>query len=167
MKISLTIPRKISSPINRDLGPWQFLEHCTEHCLYSSNKELVVPFQKAFPAFYRWKNGAVVFSRSLLCESIDKDVKALFIETRRERLKSAPYLRLKKRKTFFWKKLKFLKGGGGTLLDLLTYIPLQNIKKLEGGPFGDIKYFLKKKVAQCQKKSKGGPLRHVRYCRVR
>ena len=47
---------------------------------------------------------------------------------------------------------------GGTLLDLLTYIPLQNIKKLEGGPFGDIKKFLKK-VAQCRKKiQRGDPL---------
>ena len=68
-------------------------------------------------------------------------------QTRRERLKSAPYLRLKKRKNFFWKKLeifeKFVlsqkkshsaeKRKRGTLLDLLTYIPLQNIKKLEGG----------------------------------
>ena len=52
--------------------------------------------------------------------------------TRRERLKSALYLRLKKRKTFFWKKnLKFLKKNSfgkcrtvpknvkeGTLFDL-------------------------------------------------
>ena len=45
----------------------------------------------------------------------------------------------------------------GTLLDLLTYIPLQNIKNLEGEPFGDIKKF-SKKVAQCRKKSKGGTL---------
>ena len=52
----------------------------------------------------------------------------------------------------------------GTLWDLLTYIQLQNIKKLEGGPFGDIKNF-RRKVAQCRKKSKGGPFRHVRFCR--
>ena len=76
-------------------------------------------------------------------------------QTRRERLKSAPYLRHKKRKTF-WKKMKFLKKiffqkkssakkfKRGTHLDLLTYIPLQIIKKLEGGPFGDIKKFSKK-----------------------
>ena len=42
-------------------------------------------------------------------------------ETRRERLKSALYLRLRKRKTLFLKKL--------------TYILLQNIKEIEGGPF--------------------------------
>ena len=35
---------------------------------------------------------------------------------------------------------------GGTLLDLLTYILLQNIKKLEGGPFGDIKIFSKNRT---------------------
>ena len=59
------------------------------------------------------------------------------IETRRERLKSALYLRLRKRKTIFLKNLKFLKKiffqksrivpknvKGGTLLDIL----LQNIK---------------------------------------
>ena len=67
--------------------------------------------------------------------------------TSRERLKSAPYLRLKKRKTDFWKKLEIFekifsfkkkshsaeKCKRGTLLDLLTYIPLQNMKKLEEG----------------------------------
>ena len=68
--------------------------------------------------------------------------------TRRERLKSALYLRLKKRKTFFGKKLVIIEKifsfkkshivpknvKGGTLWGLLTYIQLQNIK-LEGGPF--------------------------------
>ena len=44
----------------------------------------------------------------------------------------------------------------GTLFDFQTCILLQNNKKL-GGPFGDIKNF-RKKVAQCQKKSKGGTL---------
>ena len=68
-------------------------------------------------------------------------------KTRRERLKSALYLRLKKRKRLF---LNFLKEifeffsfrkcrivpknvKGGTLWALLTYILLQNIKKLERG----------------------------------
>ena len=36
---------------------------------------------------------------------------------------------------------------GGTLLDLLTFILLQNIKKFEGGPLGNLKNF-RKKVAQ-------------------
>ena len=36
------------------------------------------------------------------------------------------------------------KGKRGTIWDLLTYILLQNIKKFEGGPFGDIKKILKK-----------------------
>ena len=47
---------------------------------------------------------------------------------------------------------------GGTLLDLLTDIPLQNIKK----PFGDKK--IQKKVAQCRKNSKGDPI--VSFCFV-
>ena len=44
---------------------------------------------------------------------------------------------------------------GGTLLDLLTYISLQNIKKTRrGDPLGTLETF-RKKVAQCRKKSKG------------
>ena len=70
-------------------------------------------------------------------------------ETRRERLKSALYLRLEKRRTFFLGKNFFSKLSkifflsenvavpknvkGGTLWALLTYILLQNIKKLERG----------------------------------
>ena len=67
--------------------------------------------------------------------------------TRRERLKSAQYLRLKKRKRLFIeKKLQIFEFfsfrkcrivpknvKGGTLWALLTYILLQNIKKLERG----------------------------------
>ena len=70
-----------------------------------------------------------------------------YIITRLESLKTALYLRLKKRKHFLEKKLEIFenfffrkmshsaeKCKRGTLLDLLTYILLQNIKKLEGGP---------------------------------
>ena len=46
----------------------------------------------------------------------------------------------------------------GTLLDLLTYIPLQNIKNLEGGPFGDIKKFSKKSRTVPKKIQRGDPL---------
>ena len=67
--------------------------------------------------------------------------------SRRERLKSALYLRLKKRKSFFFEEkleiFDFFSFGkcrivpknvkGGTLWDLLTYIQLQILKKLEGG----------------------------------
>ena len=45
----------------------------------------------------------------------------------------------------------------GTLLDLLTYIPLQNIKKTRRGTLWGQKKF-RKKVAQCRKKLKGGTL---------
>ena len=92
--------------------------------------------------------------------------------TRRERLKSAPYLRLKKRKTLFLTKIeifekilsfkrsrivpKNVKGG-----DPSGFINKHSVAKYQktqrGGPFGDIKKF-SKKVAQCQKKSKGGTL---------
>ena len=50
------------------------------------------------------------------------------------------------------------KSQRGTLLDLLTYILLQNIKKLEEGPFGDIQNFSKKSRTVSKKKSKGGTL---------
>ena len=46
----------------------------------------------------------------------------------------------------------------GTLLDLLTYIPLQNIKKLEGGPFGDIKNFWRKSRRVPKKIQRGDSL---------
>ena len=46
----------------------------------------------------------------------------------------------------------------GTLLDLLTYIPLQNIKNLEGGPLGVIKNLSKKSRAVPKKIKKGDPL---------
>ena len=58
--------------------------------------------------------------------------------------------------------LKNVKGG--TLLDLLTNIPLQNIKKLKGGPFGDIKKVFEKKSHSAEKNPKGGPFGHVRFC---
>ena len=43
-------------------------------------------------------------------------------------------------------------------MDLLTCIPLQNIKKLEGGPFGDIKKFSKKSHSTEKKIERGDPL---------
>ena len=111
-------------------------------------------------------------SRNIMAFELEKE------QTRRERLKSAPYLRLKKRKSnFLEKNLKFLKKNffqkkshsaekckRGTLLDLLTYIPLQNIKNLEGGPFGDIKKFSKKSRTVPKKVQRGGPFRHFRFC---
>ena len=45
----------------------------------------------------------------------------------------------------------------GALLDLLTYIPLQNIKKLEEGTLWRQKIFGKKSHS-VEKNSKGGPL---------
>ena len=50
------------------------------------------------------------------------------------------------------------KSERGTFLNFLAFILLQNIKKLEGGPFGDIKNF-SIKVSQFRKKNrKGNPL---------
>ena len=69
--------------------------------------------------------------------------------TRRERLKSALYLRLKRRKVF-----KIVKGGPFTLFQIKFVAKYQ--KKLKGGPFGDKK--IRKKVAQCRKNSKGDPV---------
>ena len=90
--------------------------------------------------------------------------------TRRERLKSAPNLRLKSA-DFLWKKIEVFefffcqkksqsakKCKKGTLLDLLTYIPLQNIKKkLEGGTLWGQKK-MGKKSHSVEKNTKGDPL---------
>ena len=84
----------------------------------------------------------------------------MFHETRRERLKSAPYLRLKKRKTFFWKKFEIFE----TIFSFKKSHSAEKCKR--GDPSGFInihsvaKYQkkIRKKVAQCRKKSKGGPL---------
>ena len=48
-------------------------------------------------------------------------------------------------------------GKDGTLCDFQTCILLQNYKKLEGGPLGDILKNSKKK-AQCRKNQKEDPL---------
>ena len=51
----------------------------------------------------------------------------------------------------------------GTLWVFLTYILLQNIKKLEGGPFEDIE-----NVSQCRKKNeRRDPLVSSGFCRIR
>ena len=98
-------------------------------------------------------------------------------ETRRERLKSAPYLRLKKRKRLFLKKKltifsnffsKNPKNGlsgapgpasaspwrakRGTLPKLSTFL-----LQLKEEPFGEKTNF-RKKVSQCRKTERGDPL---------
>ena len=95
-------------------------------------------------------------------------------KTSRERPKSAPYPRLKNSKRtskfpnfgelglllwkFFLKSLTMPKKlKGRTLWDFSTSILLQNSKKLKGDPFVG-KIFFWKKVAQCRKNLKGGPL---------
>ena len=52
----------------------------------------------------------------------------------------------------------------GALWDLLTYILLQNIKKLDGGLFWDIKKFFEKNSHNAEKSK--GPFRLVRFCRL-
>ena len=59
------------------------------------------------------------------------------------------------------------KNVKGTLLDLLTYIPLQNIKKLEGGTLWGQKKFRKKSRTVPKKNSKGGPYSLVLFCILR
>ena len=91
--------------------------------------------------------------------------------TRRERLKSALYLTLKKRKRFFEKKLEIFelfffqkpshsaeKCERGTLWALLTYILLQNMKKLEGGTLLRLKIFSEKSRTGPKEIQRGDPL---------
>ena len=108
--------------------------------------------------------------------------------TRRERLKSAPYLRLKKRKKKFWKKIeifekffsfkksrivpKNVKRGSFWIYKHTFRCKIS--KNSKGGPFGDKKNFenvetveTKKNVAQCRKNSKGGPYSLVLFCILR
>ena len=84
--------------------------------------------------------------------SLDHHPKATFFlgepETRRERLKSAPYLRPKKRKTFFGKKLKFLKF----FFFQKSHIVPENVK---GDPFEFINIH---SVAKYQKTRRRDPL---------
>ena len=92
------------------------------------------------------------------------------LKTRRERLKSALYLRLKKRKTYFEKLeiFEFFFPLGKcrtvpkrTLCDLLTCTQLQKIKKLEGWTL------LRQKSRRRRKNPKGGgPFTLVRFCRL-
>ena len=90
--------------------------------------------------------------------------------TRRERLKSALYLRLKKRKTFFGKKLEIFEKKisfgkcrtvpknvkGGPFLIYKHAFCSKITKNSKGGPFGDIKKNFEKKFHSAEKKSKGG-----------
>ena len=63
------------------------------------------------------------------------------------------------KKKFLSKKLHSAeKCKSRTLLDLLTHIQLQNIKNLEGGPFGDIKKFSEKSRTVPKKIQRGDPL---------
>ena len=78
--------------------------------------------------------------------------------TSRERHKSAPYLRLKNSKRTFNCQVTFYSSPKtqkldradalkeGTLSDFSTSILLQNIKQIEGEPFGDIKIFRKQNL---------------------
>ena len=70
-------------------------------------------------------------------------------------------------KTFFFQK-KSHSAEKCRRGDPLGFINIHSVAKYEktrrGDPFGTIKIF-RKKVAQCRKKTKGGPFRHVRFCR--
>ena len=66
--------------------------------------------------------------------AVDITLMALMDLTRGERLKSALYLRLKKRKAF-----KIVREGDPLGVFKLQFALLQNIEKLEGGTSGDKK----------------------------
>ena len=110
---------------------------------------------------------------SRICQHDSKST--FLILTRRERLKSALYLRLKKRKTVFLEKnLKFSKkklsfGKCRTVPKNVKAFLIykhafcskitKNSNTQTGDPLGTLRKF-RKKVAQCRKKLKGG-----RVCR--
>ena len=69
--------------------------------------------------------------------------------------------KIEENKKFYFRekisKPKKTERAKGTLWDFSTSILSQNIKKMQGGSFGE-KYFSKKKVSQCRQKWKGDPL---------
>ena len=94
-----------------------------------------------------------------------------FPSTRRERLKSALYLRLKKRKTFFCENLKFSKifffrkmshsakkCKKGPFLIYKHAFCCKITKNSKGGTFGDIKKFSKKSRTVPKKIQRGDPV---------
>ena len=100
-------------------------------------------------------------------------------KTRRERLKSALYLRLKKRKTFFLgKNLRFSEKNsfgkcrtvpknikGGPFLIYKHAFCSKITKNSKGDPLGTLKKFGKKSRTVPKKNRKGGPFSLVRACR--
>ena len=115
-------------------------------------------------------------SPGLPVPSADKSTRAW---TRRERLNSAPYLSLKKRKTFFWnktcnfwKKIFFQKKSHSAKKcrrgNPLGFINIHSVAKYEktrrGDPFETLRIF-SKKSRTVPKKTQRGPFRQVRFCR--
>ena len=105
------------------------------------------------------------------CRTVPKNVKGgpfliykhAFCSKITKNSKGGPFGDIKKN---FEKKLHGVeKCERGTLLDLLTYILLQDIKKTRRGTLWGHQNF-RKKSAQCRKKSKGGPFGLVRFCRL-
>ena len=81
-----------------------------------------------------------------------------YMQTRRERLKSALYLRLKQRKVF-----EIVKGGLFGLFENPVCCKIS--KKLKGDPLETVKK-IRKIVAQCRKNSEGA-YSLVRFCILR
>ena len=105
-----------------------------------------------------------------------------YSQTRRERLKSALYLRLKNQKAqniFFGKKLDIFEKKfsfekcrtvpknvkGGPFLVYKHAFCSKMTKNSKGGPFGDIEKISKKSRTVPKKNRKGGPFSPVRACR--
>ena len=99
------------------------------------------------------------------------------METRRERLKSALYLKLKKRETFFWKKTfenfspsenvalcrKIKKEGPLRFINMHSVAKYQ---KTQSGTLWDITKFSKKSRTVSKKNGKWGIFSPVRFCRL-
>ena len=113
----------------------------------------------------------------MLIESVN--IHSTKYQTRRERLKSAPYLRLKKRKTlFFGKKIEIFekknffqkkshsaekckRGDPSGFINKHSVAKYQKTQR--GDPLGTLKNFRKSRTVP-KKNPKGGPFGHVRFC---
>ena len=119
----------------------------TSNNVLSDRQELAVTkyFFTIFNLHFSENN--FVFFISFFLFYYPKHIKMFHVfKTKRERLKSALYLRFKNRKVF-----KIVKGGPSGFLKVQFAAKYQ---KIEGGPFGDEKY--SEKIAQCRKKVPSG-----------
>ena len=142
------------------LRRWQCLGHQVHQQLW---RKKVFAFSSEPNKRQCWKSGVVNFTRRTW--TIDKtrfvvtaglkatsNVAATQNKTRRERLKSALYLRLRKSKTLFLKKTNI---HSVAKYHPLRFFNIHSVAKHE--KIKEKNFYFREKISQCRKKLKGGP----------